>query len=77
MRARGAFDEAVAVAREALALAEDSDDVDLRAQRRVKLANRLMSAGKPAEGACLLEEAIDLFEAKENSVLRTRRTRRS
>jgi class 3 adenylate cyclase/predicted ATPase len=63
---RGESERAVTLAREAFALAEDTDDVDLRAWRRIKLAELLRSAGESAESARLLEEAIDLFEAKEN-----------
>jgi class 3 adenylate cyclase/tetratricopeptide (TPR) repeat protein len=61
---RGEFAEAVSLAREALALAEETDDPESQAWERVELAEILVPAGQPAEAEPLLEAAIELFEAK-------------
>jgi tetratricopeptide (TPR) repeat protein len=66
---RGMPERGVALAREALALAEETDDVDARAWKRLKLAELLSSAGEPTESARLLGEAIDLSETKQNTRL--------
>jgi class 3 adenylate cyclase/predicted ATPase len=61
---RGEFDAAVALAREAVALAEVTDDLEARAWQRVGLAEVLARAGRPDEAEPLLVEAIELFDAK-------------
>jgi class 3 adenylate cyclase/tetratricopeptide (TPR) repeat protein len=61
---QGEFAEAVSLAREALALAEGTDEPESQAWERVELAEILVLAGRPDEAEPLLEAAIDLFEAK-------------
>jgi hypothetical protein len=51
---RGEFEAAVSLAREALALADETDDLETRGWQRIGLAETLAGAG----------EAIELFEAK-------------
>jgi class 3 adenylate cyclase/tetratricopeptide (TPR) repeat protein len=61
---RGEFDAAASLAREALALADETDDLEASAWLRVGLAEILMSARRLAEAEPLLAEAIELFDAK-------------
>jgi class 3 adenylate cyclase/tetratricopeptide (TPR) repeat protein len=61
---RGDFEAAVSLAREALALADATDDLEGRAWQRLGLAEVLTRAGRPVEVEPLLAEAIELFEAK-------------
>jgi tetratricopeptide (TPR) repeat protein len=61
---RGEFAEAISLAREALALAEGTDDPESQAWEHVELAEILVLADRPAEAEPLLEAAVDLFEAK-------------
>jgi class 3 adenylate cyclase/tetratricopeptide (TPR) repeat protein len=61
---RGEFAEAVSLAREALALAEGTDDPESQAWEHVELAEILVLAGRLAEAEPLLDAAIDLFEGK-------------
>jgi class 3 adenylate cyclase/tetratricopeptide (TPR) repeat protein len=61
---RGEFEAAVTFAREAVALADETDDLEARAWQRVGLAEILARAGRPAEAEPFLVEAIGLFEAK-------------
>jgi tetratricopeptide (TPR) repeat protein len=61
---RGEFDAAASLAREALALADETDDLEASAWLRVGLAEILMRARRLAEAEPLLAEAIELFDAK-------------
>ena len=61
---RGNFEAAVSLAREALALADETDDLEGRAWQRLGLAEIITRAGRPMEAEPLLGEAIELFEAK-------------
>jgi tetratricopeptide (TPR) repeat protein len=61
---RGEFAEAVSLARDALALAEGTDDPESQAWESVELAEILVLAGRPAEAEPLLDAAIGLFEGK-------------
>jgi class 3 adenylate cyclase/tetratricopeptide (TPR) repeat protein len=61
---RGDFEAAVSLAREAVALADETDDLEARAWQRLGLAEVLTRAGRPVEAEALLGEAIELFEAK-------------
>lgn len=61
---RGEFEAAVSLAREAVALADETDDLETRGWQRVGFAEILARAGRPAEAEPLLAEAIELFEAK-------------
>lgn len=64
---RGDFEAAVSLAREAVALADETDDLEARAWQRLGLAEVLTRAGRPVEAEALLGEAIELFEAKGHS----------
>ncbi|MBI4259756.1 MAG: tetratricopeptide repeat protein, partial [Actinobacteria bacterium] len=66
--ARGSFDEAETLAREAIALADRTDYMDHRADLRADLGEVLSLAGQPDEAAAAFREALDLFEAKGNVV---------
>jgi hypothetical protein len=60
------------LARDAVALADATDGLDIRAGARVALASVLLAAGSPDERAQLLEEAGELYGRKENTVLAER-----
>ncbi len=57
---------AKAVAQEALALADGTDDPALKAEARVALAEVFEVAGKQDEAVGALEQALELFERKEH-----------
>jgi class 3 adenylate cyclase/tetratricopeptide (TPR) repeat protein len=61
---RGDHDEAETVVREALALAEPTDDLYMRGHLLLDAADALRLAGSDGEAASLVEEAIRLFTAK-------------
>ena len=61
---RGEFDAAASLSREALALADERDDLEASAWLRVGLAEILIGARRLAEAEPLLAEAIELFDAK-------------
>jgi tetratricopeptide (TPR) repeat protein len=61
---RGEFNAAALLAREALVLADDTDDIESSAWQRVGLAEILARAGRSDEAELLLAEAIELFDAK-------------
>lgn len=61
---RGEFDAAAALAREAIVLADDTDDLEASAWQRVNLAEVLARAGRSDDAEALLVEAIGLFDAK-------------
>lgn len=64
----GKIEDAERLAREATALAARTDYLDLHAQTASDLAQVLRLAGKPAEHAIALDQAIRLFEQKGNLV---------
>jgi hypothetical protein len=66
---REEHDQAEALAREAVAIADGTDDLDLRGWLRTDLAEVLELAGKTAEARSVLEAAVGLAEAKEEVVL--------
>jgi len=66
---REGHDQAEAVGREAVAIADRTDDLDLRGWLRTDLAEVLELAGKTAEACSVLEAAVGLAEAKEEVVL--------
>jgi ATP/maltotriose-dependent transcriptional regulator MalT len=69
VRAReGADDEAEALAREAIALAAATVDLDLQADAHVDCAEVLGIAGRRDESGPLLREALDRYERKEDLV---------
>ncbi|MGH3042896.1 MAG: adenylate/guanylate cyclase domain-containing protein, partial [Gaiellaceae bacterium] len=69
---RGDFGDAEILARDAVALADATDGLDLQAGTRVALADVLTAAGRPEESAGLLEAAARLYRTKENTVLAER-----
>jgi tetratricopeptide (TPR) repeat protein len=69
---RGERDEAERIAREAVALADETDGLQRRADARVALAEVLGLAAQPDESARALAEALELYEAKGIAVLAAR-----
>ena len=63
---RGDFEEGERLAHEAMAIAERTDFLELRARVRADLVEVLHRAGRPEESASALEESIRLFEQKGN-----------
>jgi class 3 adenylate cyclase/tetratricopeptide (TPR) repeat protein len=76
---RGEHAEAQRLAREAVAIADETDLLDPAGDAHADLAEVLELAGKRAEAAAALEQALDRFERKGNLVsaqrVRTRLTR--
>jgi tetratricopeptide (TPR) repeat protein len=68
LAARGAFDEALSSCREAALLAEETDDVNMRADVSAQLGEVLALAGRRDEAAGVLEDALRLYEGKGNVV---------
>jgi class 3 adenylate cyclase/tetratricopeptide (TPR) repeat protein len=69
---RGEHDEAERLAREAVDIAETTEDLGSKAESRADLGEVLALAGRPQEAAEALEEALARFEAKENLVMANR-----
>ena len=65
---RGEFELAEHLAREALQLADETDDIGRQALARVDLAEVLRSAGKTDDTIPLVQRARELFEQKGNVV---------
>jgi class 3 adenylate cyclase/tetratricopeptide (TPR) repeat protein len=72
LSARGMHDGAEALAREATTLAAQTDDVNMRADALLDLAEVLRAAGRAPEGAPYLRQALELFDAKGNEVAAAR-----
>jgi tetratricopeptide (TPR) repeat protein len=72
LSARGMHDEAEILAREATMLAAETDDVNMRADALIDLAEVLRAAGRGAEGAPFVRQALALFDAKGNEVAAAR-----
>jgi class 3 adenylate cyclase/tetratricopeptide (TPR) repeat protein len=68
LAARGAFEEALPLFREAMSLAEETDDVNMRADVVAGLGEVLAVAGRRDEAARILEDALLLYEGKGNLV---------
>jgi class 3 adenylate cyclase/tetratricopeptide (TPR) repeat protein len=66
---RGRPAEAAAVAREGVGLADETDDLVIRARARLGLAEALAQRGALPEAAAALGEAVELAERKENVVV--------
>jgi class 3 adenylate cyclase/tetratricopeptide (TPR) repeat protein len=64
LAARGRIEEALAQAREAVAIVERSDYIAEQAEARMALAEVLAAAGRPAEAAAEIEQAIDRYRHK-------------
>jgi tetratricopeptide (TPR) repeat protein len=69
---REEFDEAEAVAREAIDVIGRSDELDNQAQMHVSLVEVLRLAGRNEEAIQALDEALVLFERKGNLVMTER-----
>jgi tetratricopeptide (TPR) repeat protein len=65
---RGEFERAERLAREALRLADETDDIGRQASALINLADVLGSAGKTDETVALVDRACDLFAQKGNVV---------
>jgi len=63
---RGEHAEAEWLAREAVALGEDTDMLDAQGNAHADLAEVLLLAGKPPEAASALEQALERYERKGN-----------
>jgi class 3 adenylate cyclase/tetratricopeptide (TPR) repeat protein len=76
LAARGELEPAEASAREAVRLAQRSDDISQRGDALVDLGAVLESAGRPGEAAAVIRDAIVLYERKSNvvSIARARAT---
>jgi class 3 adenylate cyclase/tetratricopeptide (TPR) repeat protein len=70
----GRLTEAEGLARAAVAAAETTDFLVLRADSLADLAEVLAAAGRPDEAATALREAVELYDAKGNIVSRNRAT---
>jgi predicted ATPase/class 3 adenylate cyclase len=68
LASRGAHAEAEQLAREAVALVEETDALDLRGGALLDLADVLALAGRSGDAAACAEEARQLFERKGNVV---------
>jgi tetratricopeptide (TPR) repeat protein len=65
---RGEHVEGEVLAREAVAIVEVNDSLDLQGDAYADLAEVLALAGKPDEAASALEQALERYERKENLV---------
>jgi len=63
---RGEIEQAERLAREAVALAEETDGLNLHGDALLDLAEVLRTAGRPAEEAVAAERALALYERKGN-----------
>jgi tetratricopeptide (TPR) repeat protein len=68
LAASGLASEAESLAREAIALVEITDDVNMHADTRMDLAVVLIAAGRPKEASEVLDRAIALYMGKGNVV---------
>jgi class 3 adenylate cyclase/tetratricopeptide (TPR) repeat protein len=66
---RGKHEEAIRLAREALDVAETTEDLNSTAEAYADLGEVLTLAGRPQEAAETLEQALVRFETKENLVM--------
>jgi class 3 adenylate cyclase/tetratricopeptide (TPR) repeat protein len=66
---RGKYEEAIRLAREALDVAETTEDLNSTAEAYADLGEVLTLAGRPQEAADTLEQALVRFETKENLVM--------
>ena len=63
---RGAFAEAEALAREAVAIGDETDALNAQGDAYADLAEVLLSAGRTEEAASAFEQALERFERKGN-----------
>jgi tetratricopeptide (TPR) repeat protein len=69
LAAQGAGEEAERLAREAVDLAARTDHLEEQADTLLALAEVLRRAGRPAEAATAVRQAVGLYEQKGNTVL--------
>ncbi len=65
---RGEHAQAERLAREAVAIGEETDMLDLQGDAYADLAEVLLLTGKPDRAAEALQQAIERYERKENRV---------
>jgi class 3 adenylate cyclase/tetratricopeptide (TPR) repeat protein len=65
---RGETGEAERLAREAVAVGQETDMIDVQGDTHADLAEVLLLAGKPDEAAAALEQALERYERKGNLV---------
>jgi tetratricopeptide (TPR) repeat protein len=65
---RGLYDEATKLARDAVALSEATDDLNMRGDTLAHLGDVLSAAGETADASAAFGSALELFEAKGNTV---------
>jgi class 3 adenylate cyclase/tetratricopeptide (TPR) repeat protein len=63
---RGRYDDAEALAREAIAIAEQTDGLWMQGDAFCDLTEVLAAAGRPEEAIAALEQALDRYESKKN-----------
>ena len=69
---RGEHAEAERLAREAVAISDETDMLDAQGDAYADLGEVLLLAGKPDEAAAALEQALARYERKENIVMAER-----
>jgi tetratricopeptide (TPR) repeat protein len=65
---RGEFQEAESLAREAVAIGEKTDMLNMQGDAYLDLGEVLVLAGRPDEAVAALEQAIERYERKGNLV---------
>src|SRR4029453_4131390 len=68
LAAKGAYEAAYRIAREAVGLSDDSDDLFMRGQLLMALAEVLRLGGRDAEAIPVLQQAVEVSERKGNVV---------
>jgi len=66
LAARGLYEEAERVGRDAVELSEETDDLNMRADTCVSFAEVLAAAGDRAGARLALATSLELYEAKGN-----------
>jgi tetratricopeptide (TPR) repeat protein len=65
---RGLYDEAKKLARDAVALSESTDDLNMRGDTLAYLGDVLSAAGERQDASAALESALELYGSKGNTV---------
>lgn len=73
---RGEFQEAESLAREAVAIGEKTDMLDMQGDAYAGVGEVLLLAGKPDEAVAALEQAVERYERKGNLVSSRRAQKR-
>jgi DNA-binding SARP family transcriptional activator/tetratricopeptide (TPR) repeat protein len=66
---RGDLEQAERLARQAVALSAETDGIELQGGSRMDLAHVLLLAGRSAEAVAPAQEALGLYQRKENTVM--------